>query len=72
MPNVNYVSSSPTVRVSRARDAHGVTRVPLFKVDHPRAIDRHIDFFGTSTTVRSSDVSCGESLIDSLLERECA
>ena len=69
MPNV---SSSPTVRVSRARDAHGVARVPLFKVDHPRPIDRHIDFFGAPTRVPSSDVSCGESLIESLLERECA
>jgi len=69
MPNVTTI---PTVRVSRARDARGVTRVTLFKVDHPRAIDRHIDFFGTPTFTRAADVSCGESLIDSLLERESA
>jgi hypothetical protein len=69
MPNV---ISIPTVHVSRARDAHGVTRVTLFKVDHPRAIDRQIDFFGTPTVARPAVASCGESLIDSLLERESA
>jgi len=69
MPNV---TSIPTVRVSRARDAHGVTRVTLFKVDHPRAIDRHIDFFGSPMIARASDGTRGESLIESLLERESA
>ena len=63
---------SPTVRVSRARDTRGATRVMLFKVDHPRAIDQHIDFFGEPPATRTVRVSCGESLIESLLERECA
>jgi hypothetical protein len=68
MPN----ATSPTVSVSRARDARGVARVSLFKVDHPRAIDEYIDFFGERSGRRSRRPSSGESLIDSLLRRECA
>ena len=69
MPNA---TTSPTVRLSRARDARGATRLMLFKVDHPRAIDQHIDFFGERPASRAVRPSCGESLVDSLLERECA
>ncbi len=69
MPNA---MTSPTVRVSRARDARGVARVSLFKVDHPRAIDEHIDFFGEASGSRARRALCGESLIESLLQRECA
>ena len=69
MPNA---TTSPTVRVSRARDARGATRLVLFKVDHPRAIDQHIDFFGEHRAARTVRPSCGESLIDSLLGRDCA
>ena len=68
MPNV---SSNPRVRVSRARDARGAIRVTLFKVDHPRAIDRHIDYFGAPAAARRTPV-CGESLFESVLERDRA
>jgi len=47
-------------------------RLMLFKADHPRAIDQHIDFFGEHRAAPAARLSCGESLIDSLLERECA
>jgi hypothetical protein len=38
-----------------------LSRRRLFKTDHPRGIDRYIDYFGGAT----SD-PCGEALLDSL------
>jgi hypothetical protein len=35
----------------------------LFKPDHPRAIDRYIDYFGAAT---SQADPCGERLLDCL------
>ncbi len=36
----------------------------LFKSDRPRAIDRHIDFFGDQTAAGRD--MCGEALLDAL------
>ena len=38
----------------------------LFKADHPREIDRHIEFFGTHEAT-SRDM-CGEALLDALTQ----
>jgi len=41
------IAAVPRIRIARARDEEGrVARAILFKVDHPRAIDRYIDYFG--------------------------
>ncbi len=66
MPNAT--AGAPSVRVSRARDARGVTRATLFKADHPRAIDLHIDYFGSPRTEGAAD-PCGEAFLDSLMDR---
>lgn len=39
---------------------------PLFKADHPREIDRHIEFFGAHE-VTGRDM-CGEALLDALTQ----
>lgn len=38
----------------------------LYKPDHPRAIDRHIDFFGDGVLSDGSGDGCGELLLESL------
>ena len=58
--------------------AHALTRTTtepespatrsLFKADRPRAIDRHIAFFGDEAAV-SHDM-CGEALLDALTADE--
>jgi hypothetical protein len=40
-------------------------RAHLYKTDHPRAIDRHIDFFGDHTAQAEAD-RCGEVVLESL------
>lgn len=40
----------------------------LFKADRPRAIDRHIDFFGDQAAVARD--MCGEALLDALTGAE--
>jgi hypothetical protein len=52
-------ATSEAVREAVRRDPG--RRRGLFKPDHPRAIDRYIDYFGGPT----SD-PCGEGLLDSL------
>jgi hypothetical protein len=44
------------------------TRDLLFKPDHPRAIDRHIDFFGgvTETPAESDDDRSGDAFLEAL------
>ena len=39
----------------------------LFKADHPRAIDRYIDYFGG---VATADDPCGEAFLDTLTPSE--
>ena len=46
-PMQNAVAAVPSVPVARAHDRRGAARAILFKVDHPRAIDRYIDYFGS-------------------------
>ena len=38
----------------------------LFKTDHPRAIDRHIDYFGDTGRPAPAGDPCGEALLDNL------
>jgi len=40
----------------------------LFKPDRPRAIDRHIDYFGgvTEALVESDDDRCGDAFLEAL------
>ena len=38
----------------------------LYKDDHPRAIDRYIDFFGDGVTSLAGSDGCGELLLESL------
>ncbi len=38
---------------------------PLFKRDHPRRIDRYIDFFGRTETAPPGD-PCGEVFLDGI------
>jgi hypothetical protein len=45
----NAIAAVPSVRVARARDRRGAAGTILFKVDHARAIDRYIDYFGSSS-----------------------
>jgi hypothetical protein len=53
------------VITARPREAH--VRELLYKVDHPRRIDRYIDFFGEGTA-RPEVIadSCGDLLLGSL------
>jgi hypothetical protein len=56
---------------SRALDS-ATTPVPvrptLFKADHPRAIDRYIDYFGGAgdTGSTTDDDACGDTLLERL------
>ena len=57
--------SAGTIRTSaaRARDARRL----LFKADHPRGIDRYIDYFGGAGSVAAADDDlCGETLLERL------
>ena len=38
----------------------------LYKADHPRAIDRYIDFFGDGALSEDSGDGCGELFLESL------
>ena len=38
----------------------------LYKADRPRAIDRHIDFFGDGVTGEAGCDRCGELFLESL------
>jgi hypothetical protein len=40
----------------------------LFKADHPREIDRHIDFFGHHEAATRD--MCGEALLDALTKSD--
>jgi hypothetical protein len=54
---------------SRALDsATTPARPSLFKADHPRAIDRYIDYFGGVNEARtaSEDDACGDTLLERL------
>jgi len=61
------IASHPAWSRERGPAAHRL----LFKTDHPRAIDRYIDFFGASAgAARLGSDPCGEGLLDSLGEEE--
>ncbi len=38
----------------------------LYKADHPRVIDRYIDFFGDGAVRETADDRCGELFLESL------
>ena len=65
---LNARAGRSSVRVACARDAYGVARATLFKVDYPRTIDRSIDYFGSPRTERVADVR-DTMLLPSLLDR---
>ena len=44
----------------------GEVRDLLYKADHPRPIDRHIDFFGDGVLSDVAGDRCGELLLESL------
>jgi hypothetical protein len=51
---------------TRGFESH-TTREWLYKDDHPRGIDRHIDFFGDGLSRAQADADgCGEVLLESL------
>ncbi len=61
-------ANAASVRASTARrDIRPVRSGRLFKADHPRAIDRYIDYFGGAGGSPAAD-PCGERLLD-LLDR---
>lgn len=58
------MSTTQTAAAStRARDARRL----LFKADHPRGIDRYIDYFGgAGGTQAAADDRCGDTLLERL------
>ena len=38
----------------------------LYKADHPRAVDRYIDFFGDGVASEAGGDGCGELFLESL------
>jgi hypothetical protein len=57
-------AGNTSVASSRARQARRL----LFKADHPRAIDRCIDYFGGAggAVMAVDDDQCGETLLERL------
>ncbi len=54
-----------------ARD-HTTAQTKFFKADHPRAIDRYIDYFGSCQPVRTNLAEtdlCGEQFLNALIEQ---
>jgi hypothetical protein len=52
--------------VIRGHESH-TPRAWLYKDDHPRGIDRHIDFFGDGLPRAQADADgCGEVFLESL------
>ena len=53
----------PHPNAARSASA-GVPATALYKADHPRWIDYHIDFFGDDTPARLSAIAlCGEVVL---------
>jgi hypothetical protein len=62
---MTHTASAPSVNFSDFGARTGVRQL-LFKPDHPRAIDQHIDYFGGATEPTSdmeADV-CGEMILE--------
>jgi hypothetical protein len=49
-----------TVTVTKARPRMFAATYALFKTDHPRAIDRYIDYFGGRGPRTRFDDACGD------------
>jgi hypothetical protein len=47
-------------------DPEAEVRDLLYKADHPRAIDRYIDFFGDGASTDDAGDRCGELFLESL------
>jgi hypothetical protein len=64
MAHARSTHAAPTSASTRTRDARRL----FFKADHPRAIDRYIDYFGGAGggSGTSSDDVCGETLLERL------
>jgi len=60
------MSQSRAVQPVAGYQPHG-GRELFYKADHPRGVDRYIDFFGDGTLgVEASADCCGEVLLESL------
>jgi hypothetical protein len=64
MAHVRSTHATPNSASKRTRDARRL----FFKADHPRAIDRYIDYFGGAggASAASGDDVCGETLLERL------
>jgi len=64
MAHAHSTHITPTSASKRTRDARRL----FFKADHPRAIDRYIDYFGGAGggSAASGDDVCGETLLERL------
>lgn len=60
-----YRSARPVTDIDRSTSAPEAPG-SLFKPDHPRPIDRYIDYFGGTTAVSDDADACGEVLLDHL------
>lgn len=62
MPHASAARSfSPAPAPTRKRPT---PREMFFKRDHPRAIDRYIDYFGAAGPERRGQDPCGERFLD--------
>jgi hypothetical protein len=62
MPHLRAV---PSMAPAPAREV-GSVRPMLYKADYPRAIDRHIDFFGGGAPRGDVTDRCGDLFLESL------
>jgi hypothetical protein len=63
----NALARVSRISVSPRRGTSGA-RAILFKADRPRAVDRYIDYFGSSRAERAP-TSLANTLLDELLAR---
>ena len=62
-----YAQSARALPSSPPAQARWHGRELFFKTDHPRAIDRYIDYFGGLPRSQGADGDpCGERLLDTL------
>jgi hypothetical protein len=63
----HWNTTHATVPAPVLRSQPAGPRALLYKADHPRAIDRHIDFFGDGTTLTEADSDgCGDLFLERL------
>jgi len=60
------MAHSVAVHAAAALEAEAEAREVLYKADHPRAIDHHIDFFGDGALSHGTCDGCGDLFLESL------